>query len=302
MTNKTKAQFSMKGTLSQTERFNNAIEITDDLRLRLQSELLSMYQDVHTVCEKQGLKLYLCGGSALGAIRHKGFIPWDDDLDVSMTRADYIRFRDIFEEELSDRYILSAPDYKNGSRARFPKVMKKGTVFREIGNPSSEDECGLFLDIFILDNIPDNKLLRKLKGMRCNALEFISGQVLLREEKADIVLAEIRKASKAQYLLRKVIGVLFSFRNVRAWNRLLDKAVQYKKETKELGLPTGRKHYFGEILPKEAFLPGSEGEFEGHKVLLYSNPDAYLTNLYGDYMKIPDEADREKHVVEEIRL
>ena len=121
-------------------------------------------------------------------------------------------------------------------------------------------------------------------------------------KKADIVLAEIRKASKAQYLLRKVIGVLFSFRNVRAWNRLLDKAVQYKKETKELGLPTGRKHYFGEILPKEAFLPGSEGEFEGHKVLLYSNPDAYLTNLYGDYMKIPDEADREKHVVEEIRL
>ena len=296
------ARFSMKSALSHTTYSDRAIEISEDLRQKLQSILLSIYQDVYEVCEKLGVKLFLCGGSALGAVRHKGFIPWDDDLDVSMTRADYIRFRDAFEEELSDRYVLCAPDYKNGSRTRFPKVMKKGTLFREMGNPSPEEECGVFLDIFIIDNIPNNKLIRSIKGTRCNLLEFISGQVLLHEENATTVLDEIKKASKGQYLIRKAIGVLFSLRKVRSWNRILDKAVQYKKETKDQGLPTGRKHYFGEILPKEVFLPGSEGVFEGQKVLLFSNPDAYLSNLYGDYMRIPNEGDRERHVVEEIRL
>ena len=294
--------FSVKKALSKSTYSGRAIEITDATRKQIQETLLSMYRDVHSTCEKLGVSLFLCGGSALGAIRHKGFIPWDDDLDVSMTRADYIRFRDAFEEELSERYILCAPDYKEGSRTRFPKIMKKGTLFREVGNPSPEEECGLFLDIFIIDNIPDIKLIRYLKGTRCNVLEFISGQVLLHEEKATAVFDEIKKASKVQYLVRKITGTLFAFRKVRSWNRTLDKAVQYKKETKDLGLPTGRKHYFGEILPKEVFLSGSEGVFEGQKVRLFSNPDAYLRNLYGDYMRIPDVSEREKHVVEELRL
>ena len=293
---------SVKKLLSQINQNDHYIEIDPNLRIQLQKLLFSMFMDVHSVCEKYGLSLFLCGGSALGTVRHQGFIPWDDDLDMTMTRDDYNRFQEIFEQELSDRYLLLAPGYKNGSRSRFPKVMKKGTIFREVGNSSPEEECGVFLDIFILDNVPNNKVLRLIKGSFCNILEFISGQVLWREEKAHEILEKIKEANRKQYYIRKITGIIFSFKTTRSWNRILDKALQHKNDTRYCTLATGRKHYFGEMLPREVFLPGTSGVFEGQEVLLFSDPDVYLSNLYGDYMQIPEESKREKHIVKEIRL
>lgn len=276
--------------------------IEGELRERLQKVLVAMLFDIAGVCKKYDLSLFLCGGSALGAVRHHGFIPWDDDLDITMTREDYECFQNIFEDELGSDYMLKAPSYKNGSRSRFPKVMKKGTVFREVGNPSPDEECGIFLDIFILDNVPDNKLLRTVKGTICNLLEFISGQVLWHEEHADELLDRIKEASKLRYYIRKVTGFLFSFRKAAAWNRTIDQWIQYKKDTKYCSLATGRKHYFGETLPREVFLPGTKGTFEGKEILLFSDVDAYLTNLYGDYMVIPEESKREAHALKDIRF
>ena len=89
-------------------------------RLRqLQLCLLGIYKDVRHVCDKYEIPLYLMGGSALGAVRHKGFIPWDDDLDVAMTRRDYRRFCEVFEQELSQKYTLNAPNYCDNARVRF---------------------------------------------------------------------------------------------------------------------------------------------------------------------------------------
>lgn len=297
-----KTIFNAKTILSNRDSSNTYLEVKDDLLKQLQECLLNMFLDVQRVCRKHSIDLYLCGGSALGAVRHHGFIPWDDDFDMTMTREGYEKFQSVFEEELSADYLLVAPSYKDGSRSRFPKVMKKGTVFREVGDPSPKEKCGIDLDIFILDNVPNNKLLRTVKGTICNLLEFISGQVLWHEEHADELLNRIKEVSKSQYYIRKATGFIFSFRKAAAWNRTIDKLIQYKKETQNCTLATGRKHYFGETLPREVFLPGSIGQFDGHEVLLFSDPDAYLTNLYGDYMQIPDESKREKHAVEELRF
>lgn len=297
-----KKQFSAKSVISQSDLKTTYIEIDQELRRKLQLELLSIYNDLKTVCDKYDISLFLCGGSALGAVRHHGFIPWDDDMDATMTRDDYVRFEKVFERELSDKYILKAPGYKDGSRSRFPKVIKKGTIFREIGNKSPEDECGIFFDIFILDNVPDNKVLRAFKGITCNILEFISGQVLLHEEKPDDVLNLLKKSNRKQYYIRMITGTAFSFMSSKSWNRLIDRVIQYKKSSEYCTLATGRKHYFGESLPRSVFLSGSEGEFEGQKVLLFSEPDTYLSNLYGDYMVIPEESRREQHIVEELKF
>lgn len=299
---KEKIPFSAKRVLSGLHDRNRCVEIDESLRRELQRVLLSMYLDIKEVCERNGISLFLCGGSALGAVRHRGFIPWDDDLDVSMTRSDYDRFQELFYRELGDKYYLKAPGYKEGSRIRFPKVMKKNTVFRELGNLAPDEECGVFVDIFIIDNVPDNMLLRNMKGAVCNGLEFISGQVRVQNERSDLLMNEIKKADKKQYFIRKAAGVLFSFRSVNAWNRTLDRWIQYNKESRYCALATGRKHYFGEILPRAVFLPGKKGLFEGHDVLLYADVDAYLKNLYGDYWQIPPESERERHVVEDIRL
>lgn len=299
---KRKKAFNAKSILSKSDIDAQHIEIDDELRREIQAVILSIYKDVKAVCDKYGLLLFLSGGSALGAVRHQGFIPWDDDMDLTMTRTDYNAFERIFEKELSDKYVLMAPGYKNGSRSRFPKVLKKGTVFREIGIHAPDEECGIFLDIFILDNVPDNKILKLTKGTICNVLEFIAGQVLWNEGNAEEVLIAYKKADKKQYWIRRITGKVFSFKSAKDWNRLIDKVIQYDKETGNCTHATGRKHYFGEILPKEVFLPGTQARFENQDVLLFSDPDTYLKKMYGDYMRIPDESEREQHFVEELKL
>ena len=89
---------------------DSLIEIDEETRERLQLAILDMYKDVFTACQKYNIIPYLIGGSALGAVRHHGFIPWDDDIDIGMTRDDYIRFVDIFERELGEQYIINAPN------------------------------------------------------------------------------------------------------------------------------------------------------------------------------------------------
>lgn len=302
MNMKQKESFDAKSLTSHSNVDVEHIEIDEQLRQKLQSVIFSIYKDVKEVCDKYDLSLYLCGGSALGAVRHQGFIPWDDDMDVTMTRDEYNQFEKVFEKELSDKYVLTAPGYKNGSRSRFPKVIKKGTIFREIESKAPEDECGIFLDIFILDNVPDHKTLRLIKGHTCNILEFIAGQVLLQEERIDSVLNIFKKANKKQYYVRMITGKVFSFLPVRTWNKWIDKVIQYDKETTNCTLATGRKHYFGEMLPKDTFLPGQPAQFEGEKVLIFSDFDSYLKNLYDDYMVIPDESKRELHIVQELKF
>ena len=295
--------FNVKNKVSSQTSQTSAIVINEQLRHEIQAALLDMYRDVEQVCKKHGIRLFLCGGSALGAVRHKGFIPWDEDIDTAMTRDDYEKFKSIFDFELSEKYILVAPDIGKGSRSRFPKVMKKNTVFRELGNKEPKNRCGLFVDIFIIENTPNNPLLRKMKGSICDLLMFVGGQVLLVEENDPDVKLSFRKAGRMQYAVRMVVGRLFSYRKSASWNRKIDRVIQSNETMSSYcSLPTGRGHYFGELLPREVFFPGTEGRFEGEKVLLFQDVDCYLRNLYGDYMKIPKKENREAHFVSEIWL
>lgn len=104
------------------------------------------------------------------------------------------------------------------------------------------------------------------------------------------------------FLIRSIVGKLFSFRNSSRWYDRIDKTVQYRKESGLLGLPTGSKHYFGENFPSEVFLPKGHGEFEGHDVPMVHDTDAYLRNLYGNYMEIPPLEKRQKHFVRSLDL
>ena len=238
---------TLKEALNSISTEGLVIEIDEATRQKLQRELLGMYKDILAVCQKHDIIPYLCGGSSLGAIRHKGFIPWDDDLDVAMTRADYQRFVQIFDSELSDKYVLNAPNYSKVSMTRFPKVMKKGTVFMEIGALEGLDFQGIPIDIFIIENVPENAVHRKLKGLYCNFLEFVGGRVLSYQARTEYSERLHKAVGMKSYYFNKVIGFLFSFRKASRWNDSVDKAVQYHKESKLCNLATGRKHYFGEI-------------------------------------------------------
>lgn len=294
--------FNVKEKLNEVDSEGFLIEIDESLRHELQHELTIMLSDIYEICKKYNIKMFLLGGSALGAVRHKGFIPWDDDIDISMTRKDYNRFVKIFNKELGKKYILCAPNVYKNPKARFPKILKKNSYMEEICDSRNKKLCRVFVDIFILENIPENRVLRKLHGNLCNCLEVISGCVSFRTNADKTARDFYKKAGLAQYYLRITAGTLFAFLPERVWFNLVDKCCNYKKESNWVAIPTGRKHYFGEILEKDKLFPLVEMEFEGKKFPVFSGYDYYLKNLYGDYMKIPPVEKREKHFVKKLRL
>ena len=277
--------------------------IDDEKRRQLQNVLLNMYVDIQKVCEKNNIIPYLIGGSSLGAIRHKGFIPWDDDLDIGMMRSDYEVFEKIFEKELGNQYIISSPNYSAKSKTRFPKIMKKGTICRELGDNSDPENCGITIDIFILENIPSNLFVRKCKGIYCNLLEFIGGQVSVKENMDSQLKKSLKAEGNLEYLIRTGIGFMGGCIPAYKWFNMIDKAVQWKENTGYIGIPTGRKHYFGEILPADYFSPPRYVEFCGISAPVFNEVEKYLINLYGeDYMQLPPENQRERHLIKELKF
>lgn len=290
------ARESLKGANAD----HNLIEMDDETRCRLREVFLEMLTDVQSVCRKYGLNLYLIGGSALGAVRHQGFIPWDDDVDLGMTRADFNRFAKIFPRELADKYALNAPNISEKPMYRFIKIFKRGTIFRE-DNDFSPEGHGIFLDLFVIENVPTNPFIRRSRGICCNAIQFISSQVYLYENRNPILKSIYSQSGTANYLSRMVIGFLFSFIRSGQWFNMVDRLAQYHY-TGLFGIVTGRKHYFGEIFEEDVFFPGREISFCNMKAYVFNQVEPYLENLYGNYMEIPPESKRERHYIVELQL
>ena len=291
--------------------FINSLVANDNIRVLTEQELkqlkktmLNCYKDVSEVCEKNNINIMLGGGSALGAVRHKGYIPWDDDFDILMPRSDFEHFKAIFNEKLGDKYILNAPNFEGNPTNRFPKILIKGTKYVELGEESKDNTNKIKIDIFILENIPPNKIVRTVKGLYCTALMYIAGQVGTYEARNSSLFHFMSQTPKGKRILlhRIMIGKLFSFCSYSKWCNIVDRACQYKYETGLLGIPSGRKHYWGEISKRNTYLPTIQGTFEGLKVNLPRKYDLYLTKLYGNYMEIPPIESREKHYILDIQF
>ena len=277
--------------------------ITDEQRDKLQQILLEIYADIVGVCMENGLTPFLIGGSALGAVRHKGFIPWDDDLDLGMMREDYEKFLPIFENKFSEKYIVSTPRGKVTAIARFTKIIKKGTEFRQLFSSKEESLNGIFVDIFPIDNVPDNKLQKKYKGLVSDCFAYISSQVYLYCNRTPSSQDVLKRTGQINCTIRMFIGKLFSIKRPDWWFAQFDKCVQYPdKNTCYCTIAPGRKHYFGEIMEKGKILPARYIEFCGLNAAVFNDVDAYLSNLYGDYMKIPPEEKRERHNIEKLKF
>lgn len=268
--------------------------------------LVEMYSDIAALCEKHNLKLYLVGGSALGAVRHKGFIPWDDDLDAGMIRSDYNKLSSLLAQgALGDKYEFSCPGHGSDSKCLFLKIFRKNTLYVELVNSSTDFPLGVYIDVFPIDIAPAPGLKRRVKGLISDILSFVSVSVLFAQYPSkdyETFMLQDKTAAR-RYKQRIAIGRFFRlFGNHNSWVKRFDKFVQAKKETGFYTIPTGRKHYIGEILDASTFFPGINGEFEGKKVLLPQKIDNYLTNLYGDYMTLPPEDKRECHYIMNLKL
>ena len=278
---------------------NESRSISSEESSKLKELLLDSYMKIQDVCNKYNLSVMLVGGSLLGAVRHKGFIPWDDDFDIAMPREDFKKFVDIFDKELGNDFVLDSPNTGIKASNRFPKILIKNTRLVELGMEPDDPRACIKIDLFIIENVPENRIIRTIHGIICSAAMFAAGHVDTYENDGERARAFFEKTAEGKkfYEKRVKIGRALGIIPGYKWFDIVDSVCQYRRKTKYMGIPTGRKHYFGEILPTNAFLPVSKGPFEGKEVNLPGDPDMYLTNLFGNYMEIPEEKDREKHMI-----
>lgn len=284
---------------------SNQIEVKGELLKNLQAVLLEMLKDFAHVCDKHSFYYSLCGGSALGAVRHKGFIPWDDDVDLFMHRRDIDRFIDIFDSELGDKYWLHSIETTPELGIPIMRMMKKGTTL-VIGDTLDCPEHGVFLDICILENAPNNKFLRQLHGIGSlyygfcvSCSRFYTKREIYRANYANADYATQKAIEK-----KITIGRLLSWRSLATWTTKYGKwnALCKDNQSTDVVCPISLKHYFGEIFPRSIYMTTKKVPFEDTEFELIENYHWALERLYGDYMELPPENKRETHLVMEIEL
>ena len=281
-----------------------ARQITDEESARLKQCLYETAVDLDNRCRKNGIKLFLVGGTLLGAVRHHGFIPWDDDIDLGLSRTDYEKLKEVFETDFSDSYDLRCPNspYPNGNR--FMQIFRKGTVLKTVGEENPFQPQTVYIDIFPYDYVPENRVIRRIKGIRANALMFIASCVMDEKYMSDDYRAFLKKSTDGGLFLkiRSITGKVFSWRKPEKWFDRVDKAIRYKK-TGLITSATGRRHFFGEIYSVDSFFPLTELEFNEHMFYAPGKWQEYLKGNYGsDYMIPPAEEKRESHFITEISL
>ena len=296
---------NLLSTVDQFKQVNTAgtVMLSGDQLKRYQCYLLSIAEDIISVCEKENITYHLTGGTALGAVRHGGFIPWDDDMDIDILGSDFDRLEQAFLAEFSDKYWLHTYRKKNYGML-VNRVRLKNSVFRA-REDSDNDECGFFVDIIRIENAFDNPALRFLHGLDCMRMGFLlSCRNYYCKRKSAIAMAGSNKRLVAALRVKIFIGMFISFRSLDKWAEKTQRCYSRCKNNRSefVSVPAGRRHYFGELYRREDFVECEKVCFEGHMWNVPKNYDLYLGNMYGNYMETPEPDEREKHVLLEIRF
>ena len=254
-------------------------ENVDNEVKRLQSRELEILKAIAELFEKNNIDFWLAYGTTLGCVRHNGFIPWDDDVDIFIKGEDYARVVKIFEEQDTGNLALHDFNTAEGYPYIFPKIIDKSTKLKEKEYEDNEYVGGVYVDLFLLFELPNNKLIRRIK-----------------EKIRYIRYAKIRGYYKN---LKNISGLKALF------VKLLKKTVNCKRVQKKLykGYTKPFKNnkrfliepnvFCEKNLIKSEYFKGKDiAPFEGCNMPIPLNVDSYLTDTYGDYMRLPDEKDR----------
>ena len=276
---------------------DSMVTITDEQLRQLQRVLLQIMNDIAQYCAQHGLRYSLGGGSALGAVRHHGFIPWDDDADVDMPRADYNTFLKGFTKQYKEKYSVFSPELTPQSGLTAARVRLKGTKCGLIDDYNNED-CGIYVDVVPVENAYDNSFRRWWHGMRCMVVGLLFScrrfyrdcEFYLNFGRED---AEFIKAAK----IKIAIGRIASCKSMEWWSRTLVKTYsQCKNEQSEyVVVPAGRGHYCKEIYRRDGVVETRKELFEGTMFDVPKDAEGYLTHHYGEWKRIPDSQHRERH-------
>jgi lipopolysaccharide cholinephosphotransferase len=273
--------------------------LSDEQKNDLKRVLLGILVDVDATCKKHGLHYYLAWGTLLGAVRHHGFIPWDDDIDIFVPFLEMEKLSTAMKEDYGERYFFGGIYPKNGEDPNcLLKIMLSGTSFTEIQNTQVPFPRGIGIDAFPIIEMPKNafhEFLRKKQG------DFLRHAIAVGIEyhyPPTNLLKNKNKKTRKYFKMRRFIGFCLSFLPLRSWKKKYFNYLSKKyKNCNNFGLGPDMFYQCGDDCVDKDFLKSQTIVFENHNLSCFSKYDSLLRQLYGDYMTIPPTAKRECHII-----
>lgn len=270
---------------------SKAKELSPEQFRKMQLSELDMLVEFDKVCRKYNINYVLFGGSLLGAVRHHGYIPWDDDADIGMLREDYEAFKKVADEMDSSICYFQDHDTDPEYRWGYGKLRRTNSVYVRVGQEHLKSKTGIFVDIFPMDDVPKSVIGQIIQDRRVYCLRKILW--------SEVARVNTRGFWKLWFTMLSKIPISIVF-------TILGKYASRSKNSTPnrvrcLAFPaTGTLYKKNPIsvrysMPKEWFTNRKEYEFEGKKLYSSADYDTVLTYIYGDYMVLPPENKREQH-------
>lgn len=267
------------------------LEIDNKTLRKIQLIQLEMLQEVDRICKKCNIHYNIIAGTLLGAIRHEGFIPWDDDADVALLRDEYEKFREACKTEL-DTTRFYFQDHRNtkGYRWGYGKLRRKNTLFLREFQEHMPYKQGIFIDIFPLDNVSDNYIIRSIQNFQCFCVR-------------KILWSKVGQIADKNFFKRQWFHLLAQIPEKEIFRFYYGMILRYnKKKTRMVRIlmfPTPNNEYG---YYRNWYECSADTVFEGVIFQGIKEYDSYLTFKFGDYMQLPPVEKRKVHPVSKLRV
>lgn len=259
---------------------------------QLQNIQLSMLNKIKEFCNENKIEFFLIGGTALGARRHEGFIPWDDDIDIGMRRQDYDKFVNLSHKLNDEEIFVQTPNSDANSPFAYTKVRKNNSIFLEYCNKNSKMHSGIYVDVFPFDFTSENQKKRKK--------HFTKSQFFLKLYIYRMVSDITQKPDSVKLFmkqfLRKLIHLCMKLVKPNyILKKLENEMTKYNSSHDEYLMCLFFPEYMIEFINVKDLYPLKLRKFENNYYYTPNKIEKYLETHYGDFMKLPDIKDRVGH-------